>query len=411
MRHVLIVGGGAAGLLASIAAAEQGAHATVLERLPRVGAKLAATGGGRGNLCNRSSPAAFMEAFGREGRFMEPALQTLGRENLCKKLAELGVPTHAPDGFHVFPVCESAARVRDLLAGAAQRLGVDIREGVRVESLALAGGHCRGVCLENGVLKGDAVILCAGGKSWPALGSDGSGLAMAAAGGHCVIQPLPALAPLLLDNAWALEIPGVSLENVALCLQAGRQKKVCAGELVFTHAGISGPAALNISGTVSRAVQAGRDFTLSVDFMPGLFAADGQAAFAQWRMVAGAKTLRRLLAQWVPAALAERLCAAAGLPENLAAAHLSATQAKTLWQALKQMPLAVAGLAGFNQSMVTSGGLALKEVAPHTLASRLIPGLFFAGEILNLDGPCGGYNLHWAFASGWLAGRAAAVYA
>ena len=414
-RHasrVVVVGAGPAGLMAALAAA--GARVDVLEAQSQPGRKLLATGGGRCNLCNALDPEAFMARFGRHGRFLAPALRGLDQTALRRWFADHGVPTHAADGFHYFPVAESARAVLDALLTAARQAGVRIHPGEPARALlhedTAAGRRVSGVRTDTGVHPATAVVLATGGLGYPALGGSAAGLELARATGHAITPPVPGLAPLPVTESWVAECAGVVLSPGRLWIALpGFPKAGLAGELLFTHHGLSGPAALDLSATVARALaEHPAGVPLRVALRPDLDAAAWHAHLEQWRTGDGRKLLPTLLDRLLPASLAAVVARLAGVTTTTAA-RLDRAAHDRLVALVTALPLTVTRAAGWDRAMVMAGGIDRREVDPDTLESRRLPGLFFAGELLDVDGPCGGFNLPWAFASGHLAGQAAAA--
>lgn len=412
-RHVLVVGAGPAGLAAARAVLGVGAQATVLEHAAEVGLRLAATGGGRCNIGNNAPGEAFMAAFGRAGRHMVPALRAFGLDGLRGMLRDAGVGLVSPDGFHLYPDPPSARGLRDALRDTLRRRGADLRTGAQVAELLFAGGRCAGVRLADGTrLEADAVVLATGGAAVRKLGADGSGYDLARQAGHGVRGPFPALVPLATSEPWAAELAGVSLADVELRASApALRRSSWRGALLFTHRGISGPVVLDASGAIAEALATtGGPVPIRLDLSPPRTSSEWLAVSAAWRERHGARMLPALLAGTVPASVAAvlaRLCGIDGAP----CSHWTRDGHAALARHLAELPLTVVATEGFEAAMATRGGIPLREVAPQTLGSRLTAGLFLAGEILDLDGPCGGYNLLWAFSAGHLAGAAAATSA
>lgn len=407
---MVVVGAGPAGFLAAAAAADAGVATVLLEAGPRGGAKLLITGGGRCNCTNTRPLEDFCAAFGREGRFAEPALRAFGPGHLRDLLASLGVPTRVLDRGEVFPASESARDVRAALEARCRALGVLLRTGTRARALRLNAGRAAGVDTDTGSLEARAVILSTGGASYPATGSTGQGAALATQAGHAVEEPRPALVPLVVQEPWVRACAGVVLEDVPLRLDVkgplGRERR---GTVLFTHRGLSGPAILDLSGDASDLLARGPTVTLRLALTPGIPAAAWEARMTRWRDERGRAMVRTLLDEALPEALARAVVALACPPGDVRANQLTREQRRSLAGLLADAPVSVTGTEGFDRAMVTRGGVPLKEVDPRTLESRLAPGLFFAGEVLDLDGPCGGFNLQWAFSSGVLAGRSAAA--
>jgi len=402
---VAVVGAGPAGLMAAIAASERGAKVVVCEQLERAGVKLLATGGGHCNLSNMLPEPEFMARFGKEGRFMHPALKAMGREALCAFLAELGVPTHSPDGFKVFPVSNSARTVQEALVRRCRANGVEIRTDVTVTELAMDQGAVAGLDTSAGPLRAGAVVLAAGGRGYRELGGSGTGFEIAKRAGHQLVKPVPALVPLVASDFWIRDVAGVSLPDVRIWINLPkRQRQGVSGEMLFTHRGVSGPAILDISGDVAELLEERKSVPLCLDLLPQVSQEEWGRRFDHWHEKEGKKRVANLLDWYLPASLAHVFCKLADVPAETTASSLKRDQRQTLISRLMGLELAITGTEGFDQAMVTRGGVSLKEVNPATLESRIVPRLFFAGEVLDLDGPSGGFNLQWAFSSGYLAG-------
>ena len=427
---VVIVGAGPAGMMAAIAAARGGARVAVVDRLHQPGTKLLATGGGRCNLTNTLKRGGIMAHFGRHGEFMLPALEMMDTQGICQFFARLGVRTHAADGFHVFPVSERAADVQQAMQRECEKLnvqfifrtcatGVVVREGfatgIRAQWVQIDG---RGLSVEPVMVSAARVILAAGGQSYPELGSDGSGFRLAGDVGHRIIQPVPALVPLIALESWAGSCAGIVVSPARVWIEFAAGVKcrrpisattpatACWGELLFTHKGISGPAALDISGDVAASGRA--RVPVKIDLTPDTPAEAWAARIDDWQRSAGKKAIRNLLDAHLPGRLAATVCRLAGIEPSAHPAEVTRPQRQALAELITRLPLTITRTEGFSKAIVTRGGVDLREVDPDTLESQFVDGLHFAGEILDLDGPTGGYNLTWAFASGWLAGSACA---
>ena len=397
---LLIVGAGPAGLLAALAAARRRLPRGVLvvDRLPAAGAKLAVSGGGRGNLSHEATEDAFAAVWGRTGRFTVPAFRALPPDALRALLAEIGVATVVDPSGRFYPRSQSAAQVRDALVAAAARAGVRFVFDRAVESLSPPETPAAPWTTDS--FSARAVLLATGGQSAPRLGSDGSGFALARALGYEIVPPVPALTSLRTAETWPAAHSGLSLPDVTVAI-AGPRGAAERGELLFTHRGISGPAVLNLSGRVARRLRDGEPVPLELNLL------HDPPDFQALRRDAGPRPVLAWLARSLPRALAGTILELAGVPANLTFSRLSAVQEKELYRHLVALPLTVRSTGGFDESMATSGGVSLKQVRPDTLAGRLSPRLHFAGELLDLDGPTGGWNLQWAFCSGFLAGSQA----
>jgi len=407
---VLVIGGGPAGLAAAISAAAAGCRTLLLEQMPQAGRKLLATGGGRCNLTNRLGAVEMAAAFGRKTeRFVKAALQALPPEKLREFFVSRGVPLEFPDGFHCFPSSGRARDILETLLAEAVRCGVDFRYGARVREILISGGVFCGVSSGAGEIRAKSAVLAAGGRSYPSLGSDGSGYPLALQAGHTVLPQYPGMVGLRTAEAWPGECRGISLPDVESRIALAGEKERCRGDLLFTHNGISAFAVLDISRRVSQLLAENPEVPLELDLFPGTSAAAWQERFMVWQRSAGTRPVSALLTEFLPKKLIRILLP--GAEYDTPASRFSGIQRKRLTGDLKGLLLHINGTDGWEKAQVTRGGVALDEVSSKDLASGRLPGLFLAGEVLDVDGPCGGYNLQWAFSSGTVAGASAAGYA
>lgn len=411
MAPILILGGGPAGLMAAISAASSGAdRVVVLERLPRPGAKLLASGGGRANITNTLSKADFVERLGRQGRFAMPALEAFGAAELREMLSGLGVATACPDGLAVYPASQRAGDVLDALVRQCHRLGVELRTGVRAARLRLAGGRVEGVEAADGTcISASAVVLACGGRGYPNLGGSPDGCELARQAGQRIVTPTPALVALDTAETWPRPCVGLAVSGAIVRIDLPRHRRSETGDIIFTHHGLSGPAVLDLSGDAAELLARHATVPLAIQWQAGVEAGSWRQRLDAAQRTSGRKLVANVVAQQLPRRLAEALCEQAGCGRT-AAAELPAGRRDELTAMLGATRLTVTGTGGFERAMVTRGGVSLKGVDPRTMASRRAGGLFLAGELLDLDGPCGGFNLQWAFSSGHLAGLCAAAH-
>lgn len=408
---VLVIGGGPAGLMAAGRAAELGAGTVLLEKNPRPGTKLLLTGGGRCNITNSAALKDFIAAFGRNGKFLYRALSVFPARSLTGFLHSRGVPTRTdPDG-KVFPADDKAQSVLSALSAYLRQGKVKVACGAGAAGIALKDGRLEGVRLADGsVLGARKVIIATGGLSYPATGSTGDGYAWAKQCGHTVVPPRPGLTALESGEPFIKDLQGLTLQNITLTLLIdGRKGAPEKGDLLFTHFGVSGPKLLIMSGPASDALQeAGRKVELSVNLKPGLTAGEVTASIQEYFAANGAKMFATYLKEALPASLApvfERLC---GVGHERKCATITGAERKKLAELLRDFRLRLTRPRPLREATVTRGGVNLAEINPLTMESRLVPGLYFCGEVLDLDGITGGYNLQEAFSTGYLAGQSAA---
>jgi predicted Rossmann fold flavoprotein len=416
--EVIVVGGGAAGLLAAARAAERGRRTLLLEKNRQPGVKILMSGGTRCNLTHDTDARGIIEAFGGQGKFLHSALAALGPRALVELIEAEGVPTKIEPTGKIFPVSNKAG---DVLKGLLRRLDrsravLALEEPVR-DLERLPGGFR--VITSRRTLETAKVIVTSGGKSYPGSGTSGDGYAWATKLGHTLVLPRPALTPVTIDAPWTSALKGVTLPDVRVTVaqdfdttagastMPGAPRRALVerrGSLLFTHFGLSGPVVLDVSGTVSRHDRP-ETLLLQVDFLPEMPPQDLDEWLRQESVAAGKKQLAAVLAQRLPRRLADALLEQAGLRADRRAAALSKVERAGLVRAINRQTLPVTGTMGFMKAEVTAGGVSLAEVDSRTMESKLAPNLYWAGEVLDLDGPIGGYNFQAAFSTGWRAGE------
>ena len=404
--RVLIVGAGPAGLSAAVAAAESGARVTVLEKQKRPGLKLLASGGGRCNITNILSINDFAAAFGRQGRFTLNALQEFTPDDLRAFFAQNDVPTEVTDGFHVFPKSGSARDILSVMLNICKRLRVNIKTSCKAERLLIEDEKITGLETSEGTFPADKIIIAGGGKGYPKLGGSTLAYQLSEQAGHRIVQPLPGMVGLRSFEDWPGRCAGISFDRVNSYIDLPKFRKVIhSGELLFTHHGVSGPSIIDLAGEVSKLLTKKHEVPLIIKLFPDKEMQYWQNFFKQHQGKSGKKQLLSILSQVLPKALANGFCTLANVDGSQKLAELKGDSRDKLCELLYATPLTIKGTDGWDKAMLTWGGVALKKVNPDTLESRLVSGLFFAGEVLDLQGPCGGYNLQWAFSSGKLAGK------
>lgn len=417
-RRVIVIGAGAAGLIAAGRAAEMGADVILLEKMREAGKKILVSGQERCNITNTAPLERFLSHYGRNGPFLRNAYHRFFRDELLALLARYGVTTQEERGGRVFPASGQAGDVRDALLRYATSHRVEIRYHAEVQQLLIDDGAVIGVEVSNGArIPAHAVILATGGASWPATGSTGDGYRMAQAAGHTIVPLRPALVPLTVaERALAKALQGVSLRNVSCTFYTQKgdgPTKVLrlpypmppTGEMLFTHFGVSGPLILTASLAAVDALRSGAKVTLSIDLKPGMTEHEVHTRLQREFEEHAQRQLPNLLKGWVPATLADALAGLSGIAADRPIHTIRAEERTHLVTLLKDFHWEITGSLPLASGMVTAGGVALKEVHPVNFESRLVHGLHIVGETLDIAADTGGFNLQAAFSSGYLAGE------
>ncbi|MBE6757316.1 MAG: NAD(P)/FAD-dependent oxidoreductase [Ruminococcaceae bacterium] len=403
---VLVIGAGAAGLLAAGFAAQNGHSVTLVERNARPARKVMITGKGRCNVTNACAVEECVANTPRNGRFLYSALSSFPPEAMMALVESYGVPLKIERGNRVFPISDKAVDVVDALNAFADK-GKPLRIQGRVTGLLLDEGVCFGVRLEDGrEPKADAVIICTGGASYPQTGSTGDGYRLAQQAGHTVVPPRPSLVPLVCREADCAAMQGLSLKNTALTVEDTARGKTLYrdfGEMLFTHFGVSGPMILSASAHMTD-MQEGR-YRLHIDLKPALSAEQLDARVVRELTAEQNRALGNMLPTLLPRSMVVPACERAGLDPACKCHTVSREERRRLVTALKDWTITVSGFRPISEAIITSGGVAVKEIDAKTMASKLVKGLYFAGEVLDVDAYTGGFNLQIAFATGAAAGR------
>ena len=404
--QLIVIGSGAAGMMAAITAAREGKKVLLLEKLSKIGAKLKATGGGRCNLTNTLDNEEFMRRFGRDGRFMSPALEALDHKALMAFFADIGVESHAPDGYRVFPITHSSSTIINAMAQEMQNLGVTVLCSQKVEHLEHDGVKVTGVVTQSDTFLADAVVIATGGMGYPVLGAEGDGYPMAEAVGHKVTDLYPAMMPLKVKETWVENCRADTIAKVAIHVDMKKYKKLSAkGDLIFTKGGIRGPVVLDFSREITPLLSKFDEVPVLANFTKGMNEEQIRQHFKNVLEKNPHQTTLELLLTLLPESVSLELCKLAEVDPILSLAKQKGANRDKLIRLLVWTPLTINGHDGFKMAMITRGGIHLKEIDPYTMQSKKLEGLYFCGEVMNIDGPCGGYNLQWSFASGYLAGK------
>ena len=408
MAEIVIVGGGPAGMTAALFAKMQGARILLLEHNEKLGKKLYITGKGSCNITNLCEREEFLAKVPRNPRFLYAALTFMSPQRLCNWLNFLGCPTVVERGRRVFPASRKASDVTRALASGLET--DEVCYHARVQELLVANGRIYGVRLENNrIIYAGAVILATGGLSYPTTGSTGLGHNMALRAGHAVSPLLPSLTGFDTIDEWPKHLQGLSLKNVKLMASWGKKKKFEEqGEMLFTHFGISGPLVLSLSSYL--ADQELSSTQVAIDMKPALTREMLQKRLAEDIMNHGRRTLSRLLTDYLPASLATVYPDIVGLSGEKVLNQLTSQERTDFVEGMKCLPVRLRARRPFSEAVITCGGVKVSQVNSSTMASKLIKGLYFAGELLDVDALTGGYNLQIAFSTGALAGHSAASW-
>ena len=415
MSDVIVIGGGAAGLMAAINAAKHGAETTLLEKMPSVGRKILITGKGRCNFTNRCDLADFPACYPGNGSFLFSALRSFSNQDVIDFFDAHGVPSKIERGGRLFPASDKAADIVGALYRAAKQLGVQITTNCPVAALRASEGEIAGIVLSNGkMLTAAAVVLATGGLSYPATGSSGDGYRMVKELGHTVTALQPALVPLETNESWVKELQGLSLKNVeGLIRVQGKKMDSEFGEMLFTHFGISGPIVLSLSHAVSAASKTspGEAILFELNLKPALSPETLDKRLQRDFSACVRKQFKNSLGELLPQKMIPVFIQLSGIKPDKPVHQITREERTKLVELLQKLTLTIKGTRPVAEAIVTAGGISVKEIQPKTMSSRLIRGLFFAGEIIDVDGYTGGYNLQSAFSTGYVAGKFAAEYA
>lgn len=406
MKRVVVIGGGAAGLMAAVIAGREGAKVTLLEKMNYVGKKMGITGKGRCNITNACDMSEFIKNTPGNGKFLYGAYERFTNEDLLQLLHDAGLETKVERGGRVFPASDSALDVRNTFMKLMKHYGVDVQLEEPVKKLLVDDGVVTGVVTDKETYHADAVVIATGGKSYPATGSTGDGYILAAQVGHKITDIRPSLVPIVTEESWVKDLMGLSLRNVELSVVA--KNKVQAkmfGEMMFTHFGITGPIVLSLSHTVGKLMRKknigtiGLDINLKPALSPETLDKRLQKDFdlySKKQLINGMKDL-------LPSRLIPLIIELAGIDPQKPINQISKEERQQIGYMLQHMPLTVKGLRPVEEAIVTAGGISLKEFNPKTMESKLVKGLYGAGEVLDIDAFTGGYNLQAAFSTGYVA--------
>ncbi|WP_291318372.1 NAD(P)/FAD-dependent oxidoreductase [Desulfonatronospira sp.] len=410
-QEVIVVGGGPAGLMAAGQAATRGLQVILLEKKHLPARKLGITGKGRCNLTNTAANDDFLRTFGHGAKFMRFALGRFSSRDLVSFFNSLGLETEEERGGRVFPRTQQASDVVRALVGWVKEAGVKIKTAKAVRQIVAEKGRVRGgVTDKHGTteefFRGENIVIATGGASYPATGSTGDGYALARALGHEIVPVYPGLVPLETKGDTAPMMQGLSLRNVRAGIYVQGKKQVeDFGEMLFTHFGVSGPIVLSLSKDVVRALSRNLEVKLVIDLKPAVSHTALKSRISSRMHARGRKKISNLLKEFLPIKMIPVFLKNSDIDPDKPGSDLSASEQKALRMWCKELCMDITGYRSFNEAIITSGGIKLSEVDPRTMQSRKVQGLYFAGEVLDVDAGTGGFNLQAAFSTGWVAGN------
>lgn len=403
--HTIVIGGGAAGLMAAYRAADQHCKVTLLEKMGQTGRKIGISGKGRCNLTNSAELSDFLAHFGKNGRFLRQCFQQFFNRELIAFFEDNGLPLITERGGRVFPQSGRALDVVKLLNSLLQEKNVTVRKNSPVSTLVVQDSQICGIVCNSKTIECDNVILATGGKSYPRTGSTGDGFTLAEKSGHTIVPLRPALVPLTSNTPGVQRMAGLDLRNIQVRLYIdGKRKNQLFGELSFTGFGLTGPVILTLSSQIVDAIDKGKKVSLSLDLKPALDQLKLDARLIRDLERRRGEEISSILRGLLPQQMIPTCLEACGLQPDIDTTVFPAKMRKRLVQWFKDFRIELSGYRSFDEAIITAGGVNLKEINPQTMESKIIKHLFIAGELLDLQGDTGGYNLQAAFSTGWVAG-------
>lgn len=408
MKKIIVVGGGAAGIMAAIRAAECGASVILFEKMPKIGRKLGITGKGRCNLTNSADVAEIVKNISN-GKFLYSALKRFSSADTVNFFENLGVSTKIERGGRIFPESDDASEVIDALLQRLMILGVDVRTNSPVTEILAEHKKIRGVLVNGKIFEADSVILATGGASYPATGSTGDGFKFAKRLGHTITKILPALVPLETEEDFVRDIQGLSLRNVRVkLLSDGKKVAEQFGEMLFTHFGVSGPIILTLSRQTAQLLAQNHFVELEINLKPALTPEQIDARILRDFDKFKRKSIKNALIDLLPSKLIPIVLDLAFLAEDRRVDEITAAERRRLTEILQKLPLTITKTRPIEEAIVTAGGVDVKEINPKTFESKIVENLYIIGEVADIDGLTGGFNLQAAWSMGNAAGIAAA---
>jgi len=406
---VAVIGGGPAGMMAAITAAQAGAKVVLLEKNHNLGKKLLITGGGRCNVTNnKPNVREMLSQYKTEGKFLFSTFMQHGVAESMQWFESRDVPLKEENEGRLFPVTESAQTIRDVLADEIQKLGIEVRTHLQVNTLHREQSEFNIVCKNNQVIMARTCILATGGTARPETGSTGEGLQWLAKLGHTVVENSFALVPITLSTQWTKNLSGITLPECKVTVLAdGKKYTTAKGKILFTHVGLTGPTILNLSKTIGELLSYG-PVTIQLDVFPGVDSAKMNELMKTTLTNNINKKVRNSLSELLPTAVIKELLMQCGIDPDTQGNAVTKTERVRLIEYMKAVPLSVSGLLGKNKAVASAGGVLLKEIDFRTMESTIVPQLYLTGDVLNINRPSGGYSLQLCWSTGVVAGEHAA---
>jgi predicted Rossmann fold flavoprotein len=406
---IAVIGGGAAGMMAAIRAAELGRKVVLIERNESLGKKILITGKGRCNITNVASIDDFMAKFGRSGQFLRQAFQAFFNDEVIEFFKSRGLETKTERQGRVFPVTDKARSVVEVLEKSLKDNKVEILFNTRLSGVSKTGDGFLLLSDNGQSIKAAHVIIATGGASYRATGSTGDGFDMAEKLGHKIIELKPGLVPLTTKEKWVKDLQGIALENIRITFTCGKKKIISEiGELMFTHFGVSGPLVIDLSADVIQLLSEYGEVKLAIDLKPGMRDEQLEASILHKFKVKGEVQMKNLMKDMLPNRMVEVFLKVIGVSRDKETNQITQDDRRRILRGLKGLELTINGSLPIEEAMVTGGGVSTKEIDPRSMQSRVVPGLYFAGEVIEGSAASGGYNLQQAFSTGYLAGESAA---
>jgi predicted Rossmann fold flavoprotein len=402
---VAVIGGGPSGMMAAIHASELGATVVLIEKNENLGRKLLITGGGRCNLANSNiANSKLVDLYGIKGKSLYTAFNNFNNQDIVDFFESRGLKTKEEDNGRIFPISDRALDIRAILIDELRKNKIDIFNGVQVQGFNIENKKIEKIKTSKGYVVAGKIILCTGGKSYPETGSDGAGFIWLKKMGHSISELTPSLVPIIINESWIKKLQGLSLEDVGISLYyKGKKKTNDRGEMIFTHEGVSGPLIYNLSRTLKDLDI--KQTKLLIDLIPNNNFKELDNILRQKIEKQGKKNYRKILGEIISDKLVLVVMGMLKIDMNKKSYEVNKIERRETVRILKEIEINVKKLAGFEKAVVSAGGVDLREVDPRTLKSKIVDNLFFAGEVLDIDGPSGGYNLQVAWSTGYLAGK------